>query len=101
MQVGMFDQVRFIHEVQCHEDHLQEELSSSESLSDKTGDTESEAEFITATGSASNNQASSEESDLEKKPVEQEYGEITQNDEIISDSGEDEYETETKKKILY
>ena len=69
MQVGRFDQVRFIHEVQCHEDHLQEELSSSESLSDKT-DTESEAEFVTATGSASNNQASSEESDLERKHVE-------------------------------
>ena len=80
MQVGRFGQVRFIHKVQCHEDHLQEELSSSESFSDKIGDTESEAEFVTATGSACNNQASSEESDLEKKSAEQEYGEITQND---------------------
>ena len=97
MQVGRFDQVRFIHEVQCHEDQIQEELSSSECLSDKSGDTESEPEFVTATGSASNNQTSSEESNLDEK-VEEEHDEITQNDETPSDSGRDEYEEEMRKK---
>ena len=41
MQWGRFDQVRLIREIQSHEDHMQEEYTSSESFSDKIGDTES------------------------------------------------------------
>ena len=97
MQVGRFDQIRFIHKVQCHEDQIQEELSSSEAFSDKSGDTESEAEFITVTGSANNNQESSEESYIERKHIGKGQVKAKQNDEMTIDSGEDEYEAEKRK----
>ena len=96
MQSGRFDQVRLIREIQSHEDHMQEEYNSSESFSDKIGDTESEAEFVTA--SASNNQISSEESDLEGKYPKRTYGNIIQNDNVTTESGEDESEVELIKR---
>ena len=74
LQSARFDQVRFIREIETHEDLMHEEYSSSESLSDKPGETESEAEFVTA--SASNNQVSSEESDLEGKYPKRAYENI-------------------------
>ena len=72
-------------------------MSSSECLSDKSGDTESEPEFVTATGSANDNQTSSEESNLDEK-VEEEHDVVAQDDETTSDSGRDEYEEEMRKK---
>ena len=97
MQVGRFDQVRLIREVQCHGDLTQEDLRSSESCSDKVGDTESEAEFVTAC--AINDQASSEDSELEKKCSKGECNDITQDDEVTTESEGDENEVTEKTSI--
>ena len=87
--------MRFIREIEAHEDLMHEEYSSSESLSDKSGETESEAEFVTA--SASNNQVSSEESDLERKCTKRTYEDILQSNDVTTESGEDESEVELTK----
>ena len=48
LQSARCDQVRLIREIETHEDLMHEEYSSSESLTDKSIETESEAEFVTA-----------------------------------------------------
>ena len=65
LQSARCDQVRLIRELETHENLIHEEDSSSESLTDKSIETESEAEFVTA--SASSTQVSSGGSDLELK----------------------------------
>ena len=87
--------MRFIREIETHEDLIHEEYSSSESLTDKSVETENEAEFVTS--SASNNQVSSKESDLEGKYPKRTYENIIQNDNVTTESGEDESEVELTK----
>ena len=82
MQVGRFDNIRFLQEVLCHE-----KSSDSETLSDKSRDTESEVEFVTATGS------DMEEGHSEKRPVESK-----QSKETTSSSGEEDIEIEKRKR---
>ena len=88
LQSARSDQVRLIREIETHEDLMHEENSSSESLTDKSIETENEAEFVTA--SASNTQVSSEGSDLEGKTPKKTYGNTIQDDNATTESGEDE-----------
>ena len=69
---------------------LWEEYGSSESLTDKYIETESEAEFVTA--SASSTQVSSEGSDLEGKTPKKTYGNTIQDDNATTEYGKDESE---------
>ena len=76
MQVGRFDYVRFLQEIRCYE-----KTSDSETLSDKSRDTESEAEFVTATGSEM------EEENSVKRSVESKQSEETTSSSRIGKNG--------------
>ena len=82
MQVGRFDYVRLLQEIRCYE-----KTSDSETFSDKSRDTESEAEFVTATGSER------EEENGVKRSVESK-----QSEETTSSSGEEDIEIEKRKR---
>ena len=82
MQEWRFDNVRFLQEALCLE-----RSSDSETISDKNRDTESEVEFITATGS-----------DMEEEPSEKRSIESKRNEEMTS-SSEEEMEIEKKKRV--